>query len=447
MLNWRKPLIGLALNLTGKPVFKYFRYLKSIEYESSEKLQQLQNEKLEELLLHSYRNVPYYSRILPQAGVIENGGVKLENFHNIPILTKEIIRREGENLYSKDYKQRHSYKNSSGGSTGEPVKLIQNKQYQAWGLAARFFFNSWTGKEVGEPEIKLWGSERDIFEGSEKVTTRLRRWGFNTLLLNSFMMSDSDMARYSELWNQFRPKMVWAYTSSIYEFGRFIQKSGIKIIGTGSIVCTAETLTEDVRQFLQQIFKCPVLNQYGSREVGVVAAECLERQGLHTFPLNNKVEVLDDNLKSCEREQMGSVYVTTLQNYSMPLIRYKIGDTVVTAPKRICPCGRTWPMIAKVTGRTSDHFKTKDGKIIHGEYFTHLFYGKKNIVKFRVIQHAYDDVEVLIQQSSDIETDFSNDIESKVKLVLGNDCKVRIQKVQEIPLTASGKHRYTISHV
>jgi phenylacetate-CoA ligase len=447
MLNWRKPLIGLALNLTGRPVFKCFRYLKSIEYETSERLRQLQDEKLEKLLLHAYSNVPYYGRILPETGVIKNGRVFLENFGNIPVLTKDIIRREGENLYSKDHKQRHSYKNSSGGSTGEPIEFRQDRQYQAWGLAARFLYNLWADKDVGQPEIKLWGSERDIFEGSEKISTRLRRYGFNVLLLNSFAMSNTVMARYVKLWNNFRPRMVWAYTSSIYEFGLFVRKSGVQIYSPTSIICTAETLTEDVRRITEDIFKCPVLNQYGSREVGVIAAECLEKHGLHALTLNNKVEILDDSIRACSLGQMGGIYITTLQNYSMPLIRYEIGDTAVVAEKQICGCGRNWPLIGSVTGRISDHFRTKDGQMVHGEYFTHLLYHKKNIEKFKFIQHAYDDVEVMIQTGGNIEADIYKDIEAKVKFVLGDDCKVRFNTVKQIPTTPSGKYIYTVSEI
>ncbi len=447
MINWRKPIIGAALRIGGHPVFKNLNFLKSIEYKSPEELRRLQDEKLEQLLMHAYENVPYYSKKLSEAGVVKNKSIILENFHRIPPLTKEIMRREGENLYSRDYKKRGWYPNSSGGSTGEPVQFIQDKNYLSWAYAGRFLYNSWAGKDVGEPELKLWGSERDIFYGAEKISTRLRRWGFNTILLNSFLMTDETMAEYVERWNQFKPKMVGAYTSSIFEFGRYVKRSGAKIFNPSSIICTAETLTEDVRRFIEEVFGCPALNQYGSREVGVVASECPNKQGLHTFLLNNKIEILDENLQPCQSAQMGDVYVTTLNNYSMPLIRYQIGDTAVVSEKERCSCGRSWPLIAAVTGRISDHFRTRDGKLIHGEYFTHLFYGKAEIKKFRVIQHDYDDVELLIEPAGKISSKTLKDIEEKIRLVLGGECKISVNEVDEIPRASSGKYLYTISEV
>ena len=447
MVNWRKYLLQTAAKIAGRKMFENLKFLQTIEYESQEFLNRLQEENLTALLKHSYTNVPYYRKVLDAAGAVRDGKVYLENFENIPTLTKDIIRREGKNLYSKDHKKRGSYLNTSGGSTGEAVSFVQDLDYKDWGFAYRFYYNLMAGKEVGEREVKLWGSERDIFKGSEKLRTRLDRWLFNVKIFNSFAMSDEIMSGYADRWNSFKPRMVWAYTSSIFEFGRYIKRSGINIFSPISIICTAETLTEDVRKFVEQVFGCPVLNQYGSREVGVGACECQKKEGLHTFPMNNKIEILDDNMVPCQPGQMGNIYVTAFNNYSMPLIRYDIGDTAVVSEKKLCSCGRSWPLIAAVTGRTSDHFRTKNGKLIHGEYFTHLFYGKSEIKKFRVIQHDYDDIEILVVTTAKISDETIKDIERKVKLVLGEDCRISLNEVEEIPRAASGKYRYTIREI
>jgi phenylacetate-CoA ligase len=407
----------------------------------------MQNEKLKQLLKHAYEKIPYYNKFLSKAGVVVNKDVNLENFQNIPVLTKEIIRTEGENLYSKDYQNRGWYPNTSGGSTGEPVKFIQDRNYGAWSYACRFYYNLIAGKDTGEKEIKLWGSEQDILEGAEKISTRLRRWGFNVILLNSFAMSDDIMAQYVDKWNSFKPKMVWAYTSSIYEFAEYIKRSGSKICSPASIICTAETLTENVRNFIEEVFASPALNQYGSREVGVIACECLRKEGLHTFPEHNKIEILDHNLDHCAPGKMGDIYVTTLNNYSMPLIRYQIGDTAVVSEKEVCSCGRGWPRINALTGRTSDHFRTKDGKLVHGEYFTHLFYNKSEIRRFRVVQHDYDDIEILIEPTNKVSRETLLDIEKRTKLVLGEQCDITFSITEQIPRSPSGKYRYTISEV
>ena len=43
---------------------------------------------LKVLLLHSYHNVDYYRHILGEADIVRNGKVHLDNFRQIPILTR-----------------------------------------------------------------------------------------------------------------------------------------------------------------------------------------------------------------------------------------------------------------------------------------------------------------------------------------------------------------------
>jgi phenylacetate-CoA ligase len=447
MINWRKPILQTIYFLARNPTLRNFKYLQSIGKKTPAQLQNQQEEKLRQLLLYSYQNVPYYQKVLSETGVIKNNKVILQNFDNIPILTKKIIREQADNLYSKDYKRRKWYYNTSGGSTGEPVTFIQDKAYKSWGMAFTYYCYYINGRDIGQPMLKLWGSERDVFKGAEKISTRIQRFLFNITMLNSFKMSESDIKRYVTLWNKTKPAIVHSYTSSVLEFAKYVERSGAKVYSPVSIICTAETLTEEIRYYVEKVLKTSVLNQYGSREAGFIGCECLKKEGLHIFPLNNKIEILDDNLKSCEAGQIGNIYVTTLNNYSMPLIRYKIGDTGIPSKKEICSCGRGWPLIESVTGRQSNHFRTKDGKVIHGEYFTHLFYMKRGVRKFQVIQHDYNHVEVTIVPDGQVNEDDVADIRQKILLVLGSQCKVIFRFVEEIPTTTSGKFRYTISKV
>ncbi|MFC1652614.1 hypothetical protein ACFL3F_02735 [Planctomycetota bacterium] len=214
MATIRKYLFAGALRLAGRPVFRHFETLKALEYRSPEDLQDMQDQRLRDLLLYAYRQVPYYHDVLSDAGVVVNEQVQLERFNAIPLLSKEVIRAQGDRLSAEDPLCRHTYYNSSGGSTGEPVILRQDRDYQDWGLAGRFLYNEWAGKAVGEPELKLWGSERDILQGQDDWKTRLRRWLFNTEILNAYRMSEDDMRKHIERWNQVKPSMVWAYTES-----------------------------------------------------------------------------------------------------------------------------------------------------------------------------------------------------------------------------------------
>ena len=447
MLNWRKYALPVISWLCGRKIFNRLNYYQMMEHQNPEHIERESQRMLSEIILHAYKNVPYYRQVLLDSGAVRNDAVILEKFNNIPPLTKDIIRTKKKDLYAADHNDRKSFVNTSGGSTGASVSFLQDAHYSDWQMGMRFYYNGMAGKITGEPEIKLWGSERDIFMGSEKISTRLRRWLFNIHLLNSFVMSEEDMANYVQRWNGIKPKYVWAYATSIYEFARYVESSGVEIYKPRSIVSTAETLSEEVREFIERVFVCPVYNQYGSREVGVIACQCQEKKGLHMFPLLNIVEVLDDNMNPCLPGQMGDVYVTNLHNYSMPIIRYKIGDTAVAAEQKACSCGRLWPSIESVTGRFSDHFRTRSGKLVHGEYVSHLFYAKDDIKQYRAVQHDYEDVEMLIVPVGTPSEKTLKEITAGMKLVMGENCNVTFTKVKNIPRLASGKYRYTISEL
>jgi len=449
-MNWRKPVMNLGFKLLGYDVFKNYHQLIRLEYAPKAKLDELQRELLGKLLRHAEVNVPYYKEILNDCGVIKGNDVKFENFDKIPVLTKDIIRQQGEKLHSVDKESRSWHSNSSGGSTGEPVVFVQDKDYHSWGWACRLYYNQMAGKLPGQRELKLWGSERDILHESEKLVTKLRRWGFNIKFLNSFNMTDEIMAHYVNKWNEFKPETVSAYTSSIYEFSRYIESSESDIYSPGSITCTAETLTEDTRSFIEDIFKCPVLNQYGSREVGVVACECKEKEGLHLFPLNNIVEILNNELKPCRAGEVGNIYVTTLHNYSMPFIRYNIGDMAVSSEKK-CSCGRSFSVIEKVVGRSVEVFKTRDGKVVPSQFFIHfvgVVYNKGYIEKFQVIQEDYDRIviKVIIKNKGKFKQ-HSPQVINSIKEVMGQGCEVKFEIVDKIPPSKSGKYQYTICRI
>jgi len=451
MINWRKPIIISALKISGQPVFSYLKLLTSAEYSSPEDLLELQHDRLEKLLRHAYKKVPYYHKVLAQAGVVKDGKLCLTRFGEVPVLTKQLIRTQGTAMYAADYKSRKAFRNTTGGATGEPLEFLQDRDYRAWSFARRFYFNLMAGKDIGQPEIKLWGSQQDTLVGAERLSTRLKRWGFNMLVLNSFLMTDEKMKEYAEKWNAFRPKQVWAYTSSIYEFGRYLRRKNMTIFSPCSIICAAETLTEQVRTFVEEVFGCHALNQYGSREAGAMACECPNKEGLHTFVLDNKIEILDEHLRPCQPGETGNIYVTTLNNYSMPLIRYRIGDMGTVAKHTRCSCGRGWPLIANIVGRHIEAFRTKDGRAIPGQFFIHfvgVVYNEGYIKRFQVIQKDYDKILVRVVVAD--EAKFSSrkqDIVESIRKVLGQKCKVEFEYVDDIPPTKSGKYLYTISEL
>ena len=290
-MNWRKPLINFLLKACKSKIPANLKEIEKHEFASRDELEQLRRSKLEKLLVHAYENVPYYNKVLQQCGVIDNGIVRLERFSEIPLLTKEIIRREGDKLYSKDYKKRKSYENTSGGSTGEPVTFIQDKEYNDWNIATKLYFNAALGKELGDREIKFWGSDRDILAGNLTVKDRLINLLYNRKFFNCYRLGEQEMRQLIELNNTFKPVAYWAYMESVLELSNFLAYHQLYFHSPKIVISTIGPLTEEVREKIESNMSCKVYNQYGSREVGAISCQCTKQRSMHTFPWWNYIEV------------------------------------------------------------------------------------------------------------------------------------------------------------
>jgi len=426
----------------------YFNYIKKAQWNSFEKNKEIQAELLYEMLKYASTNIPYYKRIFQEKNIKLKPEYVFDELRKMPILTKDIIRREFKKLYKiKTDRKYWWYYETSGGSTGEPVRLIQDNIFKMKMLLVNRLQDEWAGCKFGERKVKLWGSERDIFQGSEDMMHRVANWLKSLYLLNSFLMDEKKMKSYINIINKKKPKLILAYVQSINELAKFIESNNIEIYSPTAIMTSAGVLYPSFRKTIENVFRCPVLNSYGSREVGDVACECAKREGLHVNTSTHYLEILNKDLHPCQEGEIGELYVTLLSNFTMPLIRYKIGDMAVYTENR-CSCGRGLPLIKDIVGRDVDLFINNRNELIDGEYFTHLFYFKDYIKRFQVIQKSKTLINVKLVVNSDngtelIEKDFK-DIRNKISIVMGQDCIVEFKIVDDIRPTKSGKYRYTI---
>jgi phenylacetate-CoA ligase len=407
------------------------------------------NRLLVQLLAHCRRSVPYYAEIMKKVG---------DDFEHdpasyllrLPILTKGLIRAHIEQLKSQDLGQRKWYFNTSGGSTGEPVKLIQDRDYGDRSNALQEFYSSWAGAGVGDSIVYIWGSERDILEGS--LGAELKKLIIKSLLrktyLNAFRMTPEKMNEFINILNTRRPKLIIAYVDSIFELARFAEREKIAIRPQSAIITSAGTLTPFMREKIEGVFQCKVFNRYGSREVSDIAGECDAHRGLHVFPWGCYVEVVDEAGNRLPAGTEGNIVVTCLSNFAMPLIRYQIGDRGVLSADSSCPCGRGGQILERILGRNDDIFETKDGTQIEGGYFGFLLYSRPWVWKCQVIQKDYSSILFRIKQSEyDYEPEELSDIIYKTRVIMGEDCQVDFEFVDDIPTSPSGKYRYILSEI
>lgn len=395
---------------------------------------------LAETLGHAVASVPHYRGVVTPAEIHADPFVALSRF---PVLSRDVVRAGGEALLSEEGDRSKWIENTSGGSTGEPVKLLQDPDHLAWTVAAREVYSTWAGGGLGEPELYIWGSEKDL-EGGTSLRGRFGTWLLRRTLLNAFLLTDETIEAILAQLNEGPPRLIIAYAQAGYEVARFAVRNGIEVPPQRGVIATAGTLHSFMREALEETFGCRVLNRYGSRETGDMAGECEFRTGLHVLPWNCHVEVLGPEGEPVGPGEEGEIAVTGYTNRAMPLVRYLIGDRARLPEHQVeCPCGRRTQMLAEVTGRNVDMFLGREGQMVDGEYFTHLMYFRPWLRQFQVVQRAPDEVVYRIAGEDPPAAD-REEIEAKTRAVLGEGCGVVFERVGTIEPSPSGKLRYTI---
>jgi phenylacetate-CoA ligase len=439
----RSALYFQMLRMRGQPLGTvYQRYLREVQQGiSPDRTRNL----LIQLLDHCKHNVPYYHQIMNRLGESYRSDPEAYLL-TLPILTKDILRDCLEPLKSSDLPLRKWAYNTSGGSTGEPVEFVQDDEYNVKSGAVKMIFSRLAGKRPGECEVSLWGSSRDILRGRGNWKARTVNQLLDMHMVNAYQMTQENMRGFIHLINVCKPKLIVSYAEALYELACFAEKENLTVLPQSAIMTSAGTLYPFIREKIEQVFQCRVYNRYGSREVGDVACERPGIKGLWVAPWGNYIEVVDSHGNRLPPGVEGEILVTSLTNYAMPLVRYRIGDFGTLAdPKENPNAGQ---VLKFVHGKTNAIFRTRNGKLVDPGFFEEMMYHKDAVRRFQVVQKDYNTILFRIDcLETGLDQAEIDEMIHQARLVMGPDCQVQLEFVPEISPTPSGKFQYTICEV
>jgi phenylacetate-CoA ligase len=160
---------------------------------------------------------------------------------------------------------------------------------------------------------------------------------------------------------------------------------------------------------------------------------------------NYVVEYLRDGEPVAQGED-GEIVITHFDNWGMPLIRYRTGDVAQPASGD-CPCGRGLGAMQNIRGRTTDFIITPDGRWQHALSLIYVVRDIPGVEEFKILQEEVDDLHVKLKLNKQYPVDGDLRIETGFKKRMGEEIRVTVEHVEEIPRDASGKYRYVVSKV
>lgn len=373
----------------------HYDFLEKSQWWSPSELEAYQSEKVQKLITHAYETVPYYRELFKE-NKIHRGDIKtVKDLEKIPILTKKIIRKNFPNeIVSQNIDKNRIIQVSTGGSTGEPLVFYTDVLSQDIAWAAYFRFFKWMGYEWGDRIAYFWRISTIKKENTVWYKNILNKIQYSWVSVwdqyDAFRMGDRELAVYVECLIRTRPQILRGYVNSLVALARYCKERKISAIRPKSITTTAEVLYKKDRELLESQFKCSVYDQYAGGECLAVSTECECHDGLHINSEHCVVEIVDEKDNVLQKDSRGRIIVTDLDNFVMPFIRYENGDFGSIKSGR-CECGRNLPLMNHVEGRVFGMLKGRNGRLVHGEFFSNLleecgWYKRYGVENFEVVQ-------------------------------------------------------------
>ncbi len=425
------------LFVRGEQFGHYLKVFEKNQWLSHDTLQMMKTKKLVRLINYARENVKYYGDTFQNIPI--KSSITMDDFQSYPFITKSELVKHQSKLLSENYKGA-LVKKTTGGSTGQAVTILKSKSAIAQEFAGNYRGFSWANIKIGDKQGRFWGVP---IAKKEKLRSKLVDFANNRKRFSAFSFSEQSMVEYIRILNYYKPVYLYGYVSMMTRFAEFLESGHYRLcFPLKAVITTSEVLTSSHRKLLERIYETKVFNEYGCGEIGTIAHEC-EEGSMHINDENMLVEIVDGN-KPCEPNQIGEIVVTELNNFAMPLIRYRLGDFASFSNVQ-CKCSRSLSTIKDIVGRAYDLVYNREGKMFHGEFFMYIFEEVKKkglgISAFQIIQDDYENFTIRVVPGNSYGINTEHFIEEKIKDGYGAYAKIRFVKVDEIKREKSGKLR------
>jgi phenylacetate-coenzyme A ligase PaaK-like adenylate-forming protein len=419
----------------GHSISKNFQFLNKSQWWTEEQLKNYQDKKLQLLITHAYTNVPYYTEIFKNQGLSPKDVQTQEDLHKLPILTKEIIKKNfPEKMIAKNIPKKNLLFSGTGGSTGEPLQYSRTKDDLSFSRACNLRGWYWMGFRLGDPYMKISVFSRKSI--LKKIQDTINRCHY----IHSKSLTNEEIKHLISILRKNKLKFLRGFPASLYIIANYMKKNQIDDVYLEAINTTSEPLYPHMRELIEKKFHCPIFDSYGAEGSSIIS-QCEKKKLYHISSEEAICELLENDNKAFSNQ--AKMVFTNLHNYATPFIRYDVKD-YITISKEKCSCGRILPTIAKIEGRDTDILISPSGKHITFHYFVAYFEYKDYIDMFQIHQKTPTNFTLKMIVNNNYNAEIEKTIQQDIGKMLGDDVILRIELTKDIPLAPSGKRRFFV---
>jgi phenylacetate-CoA ligase len=423
----------------GSQFLPTLKFLEESQKWDAQRLIEYQISKLRVLLRHCAGHVPYYRRTFREVGFDPETFQRLSDLSALPLLDKETIRSRPQDFLADNISRRRMIYFTTGGTMGEPLGLYNLRHSD--GRERAFIFAQWA--RVGFH----YNDRRAMLRGW--AVRSARHWSYEAseraFVFSNFHMTPDNVAEYARVMREKKLPFLHSYPSAVIDFARHLQDLGIEPPRFRAILAASENIYPGQREFIESFFGARLFSWYGHTENTILAGECEASNYYHIFPEYGVVEVIKSDGSAADREgETGELVGTTLDNFAMPLVRYRTSDWAVIGPDS-CACGRNYKLLKETYGRwhqemlvgTLDNLISVTALNVHNDVFD-------NVQQLQFYQREKGKVQLRLKRKPGYSDRDSRRIMAALNEKMGDTMDVSLNFTDEIPLMPRGKFRFVI---
>ncbi|MCR5475055.1 MAG: phenylacetate--CoA ligase [Lachnospiraceae bacterium] len=293
----------------------------------------------------------YYSKVYEKAGI--TGVSSPEDFLAIPFTDKADLRNAYplgiQAVPDEEVVRIHS----SSGTTGMPVIIPYTaKDVDDWAtmFARCYEIAGITNRDRIQitPGYGLWTAGIGFQAGCEKLGAM------------AIPMGPGNTEKQLQMMMDLGSTVICATSSYALLLAEEINKRGLKDkIKLKKGVIGSERWSDAKRKYIARELGIELYDIYGLTEIygPGIGINCPDQTGMHIFDDYLYIEIIDPVTGQVLPDgEEGEIVITTLVKEGAPLIRFRTHDLSRIIPGE-CSCGRHYPRLATITGRSDDMFK------------------------------------------------------------------------------------------
>ena len=425
----------------GEHIWKILPEFAECEQLTREELKNYTYTKIQDFVRNLYNGSQFYRDVFNEIDFNPKAEFDYEIFQNVPILTKDHIRKIGFDTMSLKGRKKAALRSTSG-STGKPFVFPKDVNASTYMEAVMYQVYNWYGIEIGDRQARFWGTP---VNGRALLFQRIKDRALNRRRLSAFELNERTNKSFWKILKSFKPAYFYGYPNVIASFARYVIDNNIRgeELELKVIICTGEILVRKQRELISEAFCCRVANEYGSTENGIIAFECPSGE-MHILNQNIFLECIALDGRLLPIGERGKFVITEFHSNRIPFLRYDLGDWGRILERK-CVCGRPFPLLDVEIGRIDSFIATPDGKKVYDAILAYVF--KNSFKQFRGIQDSPENLIIQYVSPESLKQKDLEKIEKRLRKHIGNAIQIKFEQVEKISPDASGKLRYFVSRM